>query len=230
MTDLWNEANGGLRGSTFLRIGGAAYLIAALLHFSARMMVPDATGPDDPFFVVALLAWDFSLFLLAAGFFWTGINPFMSRFGIGLGLFITAQAVFLLIALVTSNVFPIPPATLTVGRTLLMAVFALVERKHLGRWTALALGLASALQFLRVFLRVMEIFPPLDMPWDAVVSTLIMVITAGAVYSVGNAVRRHEESWALANAPLGPSQFKDFNNPHHDWNGAPTNRKPVNQK
>lgn len=215
MTSQWAEANGGMRGSTYLRAGAIVYFLAALLHFTARLLVPGADGPDHHYFLVALVVWDLALFLLAAGFFWTGVHSFLSRFGIVLGLFILGQAAYLMLSLTTRNTYPVPPSVLTLGRTLLLALFAFIERDYIGRKVAAVLGIVSGLHFLQVFLRSMGLWQPLEQPWQAALSALFMVITAGAIYAAGIAVRRHEEIWARAQVPDRMARFNNFNNPHH---------------
>lgn len=229
MSNHWNEANGGLRGSTFLRAGAIAYLIAALAHFGARVLVPGATGPDDPYFMAALLLWDGALFLLAAGFLWTGFHPFMSRYGIAVGLFIGLQALYLLVSLVSRTTMPIPPSAITVGRTLLVGVFAIVEFNNLSRQAALLLGLGSALQFSRVLARGFGVWPDLGQPLDPALSAFFMVVTAGGLYLVSRSVYRHEETWALANQPMRNAKFSEFNNPQHSWN-APKGKETPESK
>ena len=218
MSDHWSEANGGFRSSLFLRSGAIAYFLAALIHFTARLIVPVDHGPEDPLLLASLLSWDLALFLLAAGFFWIGIHPFLTRYGIAVGLFITAQAVFLLASLATG----------TVGRTMLIAVFAIVEARSIGRKTALVLGITSGLQFLRVLLRNLELWPTMGLPWDAILTASFMVITAGAVFALGNAIHAHEETWALANLPQRHASFDDFNNPQYTGHSAGEDRKPPN--
>jgi len=228
MSDHWSEANGGFRSSLFLRSGAIAYFLAALIHFTARLIVPVDHGPEDPLLLASLLSWDLALFLLAAGFFWIGIHPFLTRYGIAVGLFITAQAVFLLASLATGKPPSIAPSVLTVGRTMLIAVFAIVEARSIGRKTALVLGITSGLQFLRVLLRNLELWPTMGLPWDAILTASFMVITAGAVFALGNAIHAHEETWALANLPQRHASFDDFNNPQYTGHSAGEDRKPPN--
>ncbi len=135
MTDHWAEANGGLRGSTLLRLGAVAYLLAAALHVAARLLAPEGATPSDPMFMIALVVWDLTLFLLATGFFWTGIHPFLTRTGLGLGLFLYLQGGYLLLSLVTGHPYGLPPSMLTVGRTFLLAVFATGHFKFCTKFT-----------------------------------------------------------------------------------------------
>jgi hypothetical protein len=218
MTDHWAEANGGLRGSTFLRLGAVAYLLAAALHVAARLLAPEGATPSDPMFMIALVVWDLTLFLLATGFFWTGIHPFLTRTGLGLGLFLYLQGGYLLLSLVTGHPYGLPPSMLTVGRTFLLAVFAIIEWRNIGRGPALLLGITAGLQFVRVFLRGLDIFPPLPQPGEAVLSAVFMSATAVAILLAARAIRGHEGEWALAHAPNRNARFAAFNNPQHDWN------------
>lgn len=218
MTNHWAEAHGGLRGSTFLTLAAAAYLAAAVLHVAARLQNPNTPGPSDPLFMVALMAWDATLFLLGTGFLWTGINPVLGRFGIGLGIFIYLQAGYLLFSLVTGNPLPIPPSALTAGRTFLLAAFAVVEGRALGRGTALLLGLTAGAQFGQVMLRGLANWPRLEQPAETVLGAMFMASSAVAMLAVGRAVRRQENAWALDHGPHSAARFSDFNNPQHEWN------------
>lgn len=215
MSDHWNEANGGLRGSFFLRWGALAYALAAMVHFGARLLAPGAMGPENKYFLVALLVWDAALFLVAAGFLWTGINPILSRYGIAPGIFITLQAVILLLSLINTQALILPPAALTLGRTLLVGLFVLVERMHLSRGAILTLGLGPLLQFLRILLRIFGFMSPLAQPWEAILSAVFMLITAAGIYLVSRDVHRHEETWARASLPKRGARFAEFNNPLH---------------
>lgn len=218
MTSHWADANGGLRGSTFLAVGAAAYLLAAALHVGARWQAPDTVGLGDHLFLAALLTWNLTLFLVATGMLWTGIHPFMGRFGIGVGLFIYLQAAYLLFSLIMRAPQVVPPSALTVGRTFLLAAFALVEARNIGRGAALLLGLAAGGQFVRVLLRTLGTWPPLEQPAETILSALFMAATAVALLAVARSVRRQEEQWAQNHTQHQTSRFADFNNPQHDWN------------
>ncbi len=211
--DYWAEANGGLRGSLMLKVSAVAYFVSGLLYFSIRLLVPDASGPDNHLFLTALVAWDITLFLLALAFLWTGINPIFSRMGLAVGGFAALQAVLLLLDMTTHLKMPFPPGILTLGRTLLLVCFALVERPFLGRLTTLVLATVAALQFIRVLLRGMQVWGPLPMPWENLMTAGFMVITAIAIFSVGRSLRHHEDRWAFANQPRRHAEFADFNNP-----------------
>lgn len=218
MTDHWQESGGGLRGSTFLRLGAYAYIGAAGLHVAARLTSPQLADPGQPVFMAALVVWDLTLVLLATGFLWTGIHPFMTRFGIVVGMYIYAQAAYLLLSLITRTPLPVPPGMVTLGRTFLLAVFAAAEARNIGRTAALLLGVPAGLQFIRVFGRGMDILPPLAQPGEAILSALFMVTTACGIYLAATAVRRHEQEWSLATASSRHARFAEFNNPQHQWN------------
>nr|MEE4268722.1 hypothetical protein [Candidatus Krumholzibacteria bacterium] len=226
MSDHWNEANGGLRGSTFLRWGALAYAIASLAYFCSRLLISGPLGPDNPYFLMSLLTWNMALFLVGAGFLWTGINPFLSRYGIGVGLFIGLQAVYLLISIISPKLLVLPPPVLTVGRTFLVGLFAVVEWKHLTRSGALLLAAGSFLQFIRVFLRGIGVWETMPMPWDPALSALFMMITAGGLYMVSRDLRNHEEVWARGNLPMRNAEFASFNNPQHHFRDEDSEKKP----
>ena len=213
--DYWAEANGGLRGSVLLKLSALAYLLAALLHFAVRLMFPEAMGPDNTAFLAALLVWNVALFLFSFAFTWTGINPIFSRMGLAVGLLSGLQAVLLLLDLTRTTMLPVPPSLLTLGRALLLACFALVERNNLGKWTALLLAGVSGFHFVRVLLRGLQIWPALPVPWENTMSTAIMVITSGLLFAVGRSLRYHEDQWARDNQPRRHAEFEDFNNPRN---------------
>ncbi len=229
MVDHWKEANGGLRGSTFLRWGALAYAIASLAYLCSRLLISGPLGPDNPYFLMSLLTWNTALFLVGAGFLWTGIHPFLSRCGVAVGLFIVLQAIYLLFSLISPRLLVFPPPVLTVGRTLLVGFFAVVEWKHLTRAGALLLTAGSFLQFFRVFLREFGIWETMPLPWAPTLSALFMLITAGGLYMVSRDLRRHEESWARANQPMRNAEFASFNNPQHHFRFQDLEKEPESR-
>jgi hypothetical protein len=212
-TDLWAEAHGGWRGSLLLRLCAVAYLFAALFHFGVKLLAPWAVGPEHLPMLAALVAWDVVLFTMAGAFIMTGVNPVFSRMGIVVGAYTGIQAVLLLLSITTNVGLPIPPGILTLGRTLLLITFALVERPLLGSKTTTVLVLVPLLQFVRVLLRGLEILPPLERPWEGMLTATFMILTAAAIFAVASSLRYHEDRWAAENQPRRNAEFADFNNP-----------------
>ncbi len=66
----WNDINGGLRGSTLLRIGALLSIPAALLNVGAEVLPHLA----DTMVTTAWLLWIAALALMGAGFMWVGIQ------------------------------------------------------------------------------------------------------------------------------------------------------------
>jgi hypothetical protein len=221
MTDHWAESGAGLRGSAFLKLGAAVYLITAGLNLIGKLILPGGADPGNPLFLGAMLVWGLTLFLLGTGFIWTGFQPVMGRLGIAVGLFFYLQGLFLMIALIAPAAMPFPPSILSVGRTFLLAIYAVAERGRLGRSAALPLGIISSVQFVRVFLRNLDVWPLMDHTIEAALTAIFMTVTAWAVFAVGKSVHRLEDEWGLANSHPQRSRLAEFNNPQHNWNRTP---------
>ncbi len=210
----WAEINGGMRGSNLLRMGSAATLLATLMNFLPSVWA-DAPGM---LVTAAWLTWIMALWFLAAGFVWIGVHPFMGRFGLSVGGFHFLNGLFLL-GVLFGGVKPfLPNASLSIGRTLLLLFFVLMEKRHLRKLTINFILLAAFLQFLKISLRIMEILPSLGKIADSGLDSGLLAIIAAAIFIMGKDIRSVENSWARELAATRASGFSDFNNPEHDWN------------
>jgi len=217
-SSLWAEANGGMRGSLLLRWGSVGYVLSAILNVVVAAVSTTALGPGNPVFLTALSFWVVTLLLIGSGFLWTGIHPFMTRFGLVVGLYTFTQAGYILISLVKPEVLAVPPSILTMERTFLMGLFALLERKYIGQKAAWVLGLGSVFQLVRITLRTVGPYPDTSPMAEHLLSTALMSLTAIGIFLVAKAVSMQEELWALENQPQRIAHFVDFNNPQHQWN------------
>lgn len=215
---IWTEANGGLRGSPFLRWGAVGYFLSSLIYFLVPALSSQPLGPGNPVFLAAISFWVVTLMVIGSGFIWTGIHPFMSRFGIAVGVYAFLQAGYLILSLIKPELLAFPPSILTMGRTFLVGLFALIERRYIGPKATWLLGLGSALQLVRVVLRAVGPYPSFPPALETIISTTFMAITALGLWLAARAIHKQEMTWAKANQPQRNAHFTDFNNPGHRWN------------
>ena len=83
----WAEINGGLRGSTLLVSGAIVTILATWQNFAAVLLTPSGERASGLIITSAWLCWIIALWLLAAGFIWVGVQPFLSRLGLIVGGF-----------------------------------------------------------------------------------------------------------------------------------------------
>jgi len=203
-----------MRGSILLRSGAVITVLATLLNFAPNIL------PEAPGMLVsaAWLLWIMALWLLAAGFIWIGVHPFLGRFGLVVGGFHFINGLFLL-GVLFGGVAPfLPNASLSIGRTLLLLFFVLMERKHLRSSSINFLILVAFLQFLKITLRIMDILPSFGNIADSGLDSGLLALIAVAIFLVSNDIKIVENSWARELASTRASGFGDFNNPEHDWN------------
>jgi len=210
----WSEINGGMRGSVLLSAGAIITVLATLQNFSTNFIteVPGALVAS------AWLCWIMALWLLAAGFFWVGIHPFMGRLGLAVGGFHFLNGLFLLV-IIFAQVPPfLPNASLAIGRSLLLLFFVMVEKKHLRPLTVSMMMIAACLHFLKISLRIMEVLPTFGKVGDNGLDTGLLVLLAVAIILLGKDIKIVENSWAQELASNRVSGFDEFNNPEHEWN------------
>jgi hypothetical protein len=210
----WSEINGGMRGSILLRIGAVMTILATMQNFGAAFM------EDAPGILVssAWLCWIMALWLLAAGFIWIGVHPFLGRFGLAVGAFHFLNGLFLL-GVLFGGVKPfLPSVSLSIGRTLVLLFFVMLEKKHLRSFSKTLLVVVALLQFLKISLRIMEVLPSWGGIAGSGLDSLLLSLLAVAIFLVGKDVEFVENSWARELAANRSSGFGDFNNPEHDWN------------
>ena len=210
----WSEINGGMRGSILLRIGAVMTIVATMQNFGAAFM-DEASGI---LVSSAWLCWIMALWFLAAGFIWIGVHPFLGRFGLVVGGFHFLNGLFLL-GVLFGGVQPfLPSVSLSIGRTLLLLFFVMMEKKHLRSFNKTLLVVVALLQFLKISLRIMEVLPSWGAIADSGLDSLLLSLLAVAIFLVGKDVEFVENSWARELAANRSSGFGDFNNPEHDWN------------
>ncbi len=214
--NLWAEINGGMRGSTLLRAGAVLSILATGQLFAAGFL-----GQSSGILInSAWLSWIAALFLLASGFFWIGVHPFLGRFGLGVGVFHFLNGLFLFgVIFAEMNPF-LPNASFSIGRTLLLLFFVLIEKKHLRSLSLITLVVAAFLQLMKIGLRLSELLPSLGRIPDSAIDSGLLVLMGVALFLLGGDVKTAENKWAremLANRATG---FNEFNNPEHNWNRA----------
>lgn len=212
--DAWTERYGALRGSSLMRIGAVAIFLAACLNFCSQFMIMELGRAD--LVTPAWVGWILGLWVLAGGFVWVGVEPILSRLGLLVGLFFFLNGLMLMLTLFLGIAPFVPPNSLTIGRTLLLLVFAVRERNIIGERTTLALVASSLLLLAKTLVRLAELVPPAGFPVDPAVDALLVVFLAVALFMLGNAVRRGENRWARESPTRATLDFADFNNPDHD--------------
>ncbi len=216
--DPWGEINGGLRGSNLLRAGALLSIPAALLNFATVFLPSQGISLGDAGVTGAWLLWIASLFLLAAGFMWVGIQPFFTRYGWAIGAFYLLNALYLVLVLFAQQRLPVPGVSIALGRTVLLLFFAMIEKKGLPSRHAVALVLVSVLQFAKIAARLADLWPELDPALDAGLDALVLVATGVVLLLVAGDIRHAESAWARELAGQRANSFAEFNNPEHQWN------------
>lgn len=217
-TDHWAEINGGLRGSLLLR-AGALFTILATGQYFASVLLTSPTGQASGKLVASSwLFWIAALWLLAAGFIWVGVQPFLGRFGLATGIFHLLNGVFLLLVLFAGVKPFLPNASLAIGRTLLLLFFVLAEYKHLKGSHVWILAGVALLQFLKIGLRISDQLPALSQKYDVGLDSLLLSLLAVAVYLMAGDLHHQENQWARKVASTRAKGLAEFNNPEHDWN------------
>lgn len=213
-TNPWAEINGGIRGSVLLKTGAAMTILATLQNLAATYLenAPDALVSSG------WLCWIMALWFLAAGFIWIGVHPFLGRFGWVVGGFHFLNGLVLL-SVIFFGVAPfLPNVSLSIGRTLLLLFFVLMEKPALSSLSIYTMVFVSLLQFLKISLRIMEILPSLGEIGNSGIDAILLTLLAAAIFLVAKDIKNAENSWATELASNRTSGFRDFNNPEHDWN------------
>ncbi len=226
--DFWSEVGGGLRGSVMLLLGTVTTASGGLIDLGAQIFA-DANGPSETATFVAWVLFIIGLWLLAAGFFWVGSHPFLTRFGFVVGAFHAAQGIYLLILLFTFTAATIPPVSLTIGRLLATLLFPFIEKEWLDKRTRNLLVGAASLQLLKVSGRVLGFLPELSPPFEPLLDAVLLLGLAAALLHLRTTIRYEENSWAKTIYETSHSDFADFNNPEHAWN-KPEPGKRKNRK
>ncbi len=214
----WAEINGGLRGSTLLHAGALMTIVGTVGNFVSDFIASSAGPAPGLLVTVAWLSWILALWLLAAGFVWIGVQPFLSRFGLFVGGFHLLNGVFLLVVLFAGVAPPLPNISLSIGRNLLLVFFVFQERKLLGKWSSNLMVTAALLQFIKIGFRILGVLPPLGKIADSGLDSLLLTLLGLSIYLVGTDVKKSENNWAIELAATRSSGFGAFNNPEHDWN------------
>lgn len=212
--NLWAEINGGMRGSTLLNTGAAVTILATVQLFAAGFL-----GQVSGLLVnSAWLCWIMALWFLAAGFVWIGVHPFLGRFGLVVGTFHFLNGLFLLLVIFARMEPFVPNASLSIGRTLLLLFFVLIEKKHLRQFNVTFLVTVAFLQFLKISLRITEVLPSLGKVYDSALDSSLLILLAVAIILLGKDIKMAENAWAKELLATRASGFGEFNNPEHNWN------------
>lgn len=210
----WSEINGGMRGSILLYAGAATTLLATAQNFAADFMM----DPPGMLISSAWLCWVMALLLLAAGFIWTGVHPFLGRIGLIVGGFHLLNGLFLFAVLFLGMKPFLPNVSLSIGRTLFLLIFVLMEKQYLRKFSVVTMMVVSFLHFLKISLRIMDILPSFGKYADSALDSTLLALLAVTIIIVGRDINFVEEKWARELAANRSSGFTDFNNPEHDWN------------
>jgi len=212
--DAWTERYGALRGSSLLRSGAVAIFLAACLNFFSQLMV---TQMGETVLVTpAWVGWILGLWVLAGGFVWVGLQPILTRLGVLVGLFFFLNGLLLLLTLFLQIPPLIPLASMSLGRTFLLLVFAVREKDVIGERPMLMLVITASLLMGKTLLRLMDLMPSAGFPVDPALDATLVILLAVALFTLGNAVRSGENRWARESPSRHTLIFADFNNPDHD--------------
>lgn len=211
----WAQSSGGYRGSPLLFWGAVGYCLVSVLNLVALVATNSSLAPGNPAYPVLLSLWVVTLLVLGTGFLWTGVNPFMTRFGILVGLYVYLLAGYLLVYLVKPGLLAISPNALVLERTFLIGIFAYAERRFIGPKAAGILGLGVVLQFARITLLTLGYYPAWTYLAESILSVVLMSLTAYGIYLTSREVHKVEELWARDNQIRPESSIGDFNNPNH---------------
>jgi hypothetical protein len=214
----WSEINGGLRGSTLLASGAILSILATWQNFASIVLATEGEPASQALVTCAWLCWILALWLLAAGFIWVGVQPFLSRLGLIVGLFHLINGVVIFAVLFLGFNSPLPGISLAIGRTLLLFFFVIAEKGYFSRFTVNALASVALLQFFKIALRTMEFVPQLHQNINAGLDSIILTLLAVCIILLGRNLKRVEDSWATELAATRSSGFGEFNNPEHEWN------------
>ena len=217
-SNSWDKVNGGLRGSTLLCSGAITMVLATWQNFTAKSISLDNGQVPELLITSAWLCWIVALWLLAAGFLWIGTQPFLSRMGLVVGIFHLVSGIYLLIILFGGTDLRLPGVSLSIGRTLLVIVFAFVERKHLHPINFNALVAVALLQYMKIGFRLIGILPSMGPMANGGLDSLLLTLLAVAIFLVGRDIRMVENQWAMMQTVAPVCGLGDFNNPEHEWN------------
>ncbi|MCP4293608.1 MAG: hypothetical protein GY780_17415 [bacterium] len=214
----WNEVNGGLRGSTLLKGGAIVSVLATGQNFAAYYL--GSTSHQFSSFLVssAWLTWILALWLMAAGFIWVGLQPFFTRFGWFVGGFHFLNGLYLLVVLFAGFSAPLPGISISLGRTLLLLFFVILEKKGLKPWHRWFMVIITLLQFSKMTLRILDQLPQLGSYYDSAIDSFVLLLMSLGIFLVGNDLKKAENAWATDLASTRASGFDSFNNPEHQWN------------
>ena len=212
--DGWGEAQAGLRGSHLLLPGAAALGLGALLSLAGIGHPGTATALRAALVTIGWAAYVLGLILVGLGFAWSSSVGILHRSGLAVALLSLAQGAHFLVTLWRDERPALDPAIISLARLALLAAFALLSPRALGRplarWIAVAAGAGCVKAGLRLAI------PGLASP--LAVDALLVTGLAAALVAMARRLRRLEDDWARRNRGAPRSDFSQFNNPQHRWN------------
>ncbi len=218
--DPWAEINGGLRGSSLLNAGALLTIVAAVGNFIGDLLATSGSPIVNLITGGAWLSWILALWLLAAGFIWIGVQPFLSRFGLIVGVFHLLNGAFLMAVIFAGINQALPNTPFSIGRNVLLISLVLIERRVLEKNLGRFLIIMATLQIVKVTLRVLGLMPSMGRIADSGLDSLLLALLGMSIFMVGNEFKKSENLWALELASTRSAGLGSFNNPEHDWNPA----------
>ena len=213
---LFSSDSPNYRGSFFLCLGAVVMVLGGLASLLMRLPFPATESFLNPYFSWSL--WIASLLFLGSGFLWVGSAPGFSRMGFLVALFHVAQAISLLMLIIPTGVGRFPPEFLTLGRLVSLLLFTFREKSVLPTPTLVLLGSTSALQILKINLRVLQLLPDGSSTWLILLDTALLLLMAVALFLLGVSLLKGDDSWSLQTESNLAMALEDFNNPEHPWN------------
>lgn len=213
------------RASFFVCLGAVVMVLAGLVDFSQRVGLIRTEGMMHLYLPYSL--WTSALFLFSIGFLWLGIAADYTKAALWVALIHVVQALNILVVVIAQAKSPISPASLSVGRLLMLLIFTVTDRGRLPlgpRW--LLVG-GVALQLVKISARAIHLIPTEDSPLWASVDTVLLLWLAAALLWIGSSFLRSELKWELEQGPEEAIGLAEFNNPEHPWNKKPRDKNPV---
>jgi len=206
----WQELQGGLRPSSFLKYGGLLVWLSAGLNIADNALFRLWDIDSLTLFLAAWIGWLLSLTVLAAAFSLIGYRPFMTGFGWIVGIFHLGQAVDLFLTLFSGPGLTFAIDAVALAKYITLLIFAVVERKKIGRRMCWFLGSVAALEVAKIATRV-SFSPPelVSLTGDV----LLLIALGWAVFRLRHSVRDQEEHWAKKRLAERSASFEDFDNP-----------------
>lgn len=215
--NYWKETRSGIRSSTTMLIGVLLTSASAIFQFGLPYFVSQDAGAGDSLVAGLWLLWILGLWVLGISFIWVGIQPFLSHFGIVVGLFHLVQGTYLLVLLFANSGAMIPPVIISVGRLMSIFLFGFVERGNIGVPLSILVWVSALLQLLKISLRVLGALPQMSLPVQSAIDTFFLLLVCIALARLGKHLKHRENTWAREKYLTRSSGLADFNNPTHDW-------------